>query len=147
MNTNKQYKAGQVPSKFLNVYDFGMKMYTCHPITAELLFQGELWLVESRLANFAKSSRRLRRFFGFVLCKDINAKILRSYEDFISPLELNKKHSKSNISVMEVYYQIIFLLRLLSIRKKPYILNPKLPTTFRPWAYKWGWTAARPRWP
>lgn len=38
----------------------------------------------------------------------MNAKIFRSYEDFISPLELNKKHSKSNISVMEVYYQIIF---------------------------------------
>ena len=58
-------------------------------------------MLASRLANFAKSSRRLRRFFGFVLCKDMNAKILRSYEDFIRLLELNKRHSKSNISVME----------------------------------------------
>ena len=28
-----------LPSKFLNVYDFGMKMYTFHPITAQLFFQ------------------------------------------------------------------------------------------------------------
>ena len=33
---------GMVPSKFLNVYDFGMKMYTTEPITAQLSFQEEL---------------------------------------------------------------------------------------------------------
>ena len=37
----------QVSSKFLNVYDFGMKIYTSQPITAQLFFQEELWLVES----------------------------------------------------------------------------------------------------
>ena len=31
-----------VPSKFLNVYDFGMKMYTSQPITAQLFFQEDL---------------------------------------------------------------------------------------------------------
>ena len=36
-----------LPSKFLNVYGFGMKMYTSQPITAQLFFQEELWLVES----------------------------------------------------------------------------------------------------
>ena len=37
---------GRLPSEFLNVYDFGMKMYTSQLITAQLLFQKELWLVE-----------------------------------------------------------------------------------------------------
>ena len=32
----------RIPSKSLNVYDFGMKMYTSQPITAQLFFQREL---------------------------------------------------------------------------------------------------------
>ena len=31
-----------IPSKFLNVYDFGMKMYTSQPIKALLERKGEL---------------------------------------------------------------------------------------------------------
>ena len=30
------FKGTEVPSKFLNVYDFGMKTYSTHPITAFL---------------------------------------------------------------------------------------------------------------
>ena len=35
-----------VPSKFLSVYDFGIKMYTSQPITALLARKGELCLAE-----------------------------------------------------------------------------------------------------
>ena len=31
-----------IPSKFLNVYNFGMKMHTYQPITAQLVFQEDL---------------------------------------------------------------------------------------------------------
>ena len=31
-----------VPSKFLNVYDFGMKKYTSQPMAAQLFFQEDL---------------------------------------------------------------------------------------------------------
>ena len=32
----------KIPSKFLNVYDFGMKMFTSQPITALLAREAEL---------------------------------------------------------------------------------------------------------
>ena len=35
-----------IPSKILNVYDFGMKKYTSQPITAQLFLYEELWLFE-----------------------------------------------------------------------------------------------------
>ena len=38
------FKSGnyQIPSKSLNVYNFGMKMYTSQPIKAQLFLQQEL---------------------------------------------------------------------------------------------------------
>ena len=33
---NVRGKIGKVPLKFLNMYDFGMKMYTSQPITASV---------------------------------------------------------------------------------------------------------------
>ena len=41
-NVNVREQNSGTPSKSLNVYDFGMKMYTSQPITAQLFFQDEL---------------------------------------------------------------------------------------------------------
>ena len=44
--TNTEQFVFSIPSKFLNVCDFGKKMYTSWPITAQLFFQEDLWLAE-----------------------------------------------------------------------------------------------------